>query len=187
MSPSTKYWWRFLVGQWLGFCWFWDQRTSGSQLARQKLGKKNTPQPWWPPPPHGHYGASSLAPQHTTGSPHIARQVYVVKTRVSIYYYFLFAILRHGALSMCSACVCWLCWLLAANFGQEKILATHPCTFGHWFRLAEPGRIAIGCRYRWRLKPCLGRFCGCFIVAVCRNYEDSLIFGEAIFLILFLI
>ncbi len=59
MSPSAKYWWRFLVGQWLGFCWFWDQRTSDTQLARQKLGKKNTPRPWQPPPPHGRYGASS--------------------------------------------------------------------------------------------------------------------------------
>jgi hypothetical protein len=43
MSPSAKYWWRFLVGQWLGFCWFWDQRTSDLWLARQKLGKKMHP------------------------------------------------------------------------------------------------------------------------------------------------
>ncbi len=39
-SPSAKYWWRFLVGQWLGFCWFLDHRTSDSRLARQKIGKK---------------------------------------------------------------------------------------------------------------------------------------------------
>ncbi len=63
---------------------------------------------------------------------------------------------------MRSACVCWLCRLLAADFAQEKISATHPCTFGCRFRLAEPGRIAIGCCYCLRLKPCLGRFCGCF-------------------------
>jgi hypothetical protein len=43
MSPSAKYWWRFYVGQWLAFCWFWDQRTSDLQLARQKLGKKKHP------------------------------------------------------------------------------------------------------------------------------------------------
>ncbi len=43
MSPSAKYWWRFLVGQWLVFCWFWDQQTSDSRLARQKLGEKTHP------------------------------------------------------------------------------------------------------------------------------------------------
>jgi hypothetical protein len=43
MSPSDHYWWRYEVGQWLIFGWFWGWGTLGTQLARQKLGKKNTP------------------------------------------------------------------------------------------------------------------------------------------------
>ncbi len=40
-SHSAKYWWRYLVGQWLGFCccWFLGWKTSDTRLARRKLGK----------------------------------------------------------------------------------------------------------------------------------------------------
>ncbi len=31
------------MGQWLFFWWFWGWGTSDTQLARWKLGKKNTP------------------------------------------------------------------------------------------------------------------------------------------------
>jgi hypothetical protein len=51
------------------------------RLARQKLGKKNTPPPWRPPSPYGRHGAPPPAPPHTTISQHDAQQVYVVKTR----------------------------------------------------------------------------------------------------------
>jgi len=33
----------YLVGQWLGFCWFLGWQTSDTRLARRKLGKKINP------------------------------------------------------------------------------------------------------------------------------------------------
>jgi len=42
-SHSAKYWWRCLVGQWLGICWFLGWQTSDMRLARRKLGKKIHP------------------------------------------------------------------------------------------------------------------------------------------------
>jgi hypothetical protein len=39
------------------FWWFGGWGTSDTRLARQKLGKKNTPQSWWPPLPYGRHGA----------------------------------------------------------------------------------------------------------------------------------
>ena len=45
-SPSNHYWRRYLVGQWLGFRWFWGCGTSDTQLARRKLSKNNTLRPW---------------------------------------------------------------------------------------------------------------------------------------------
>jgi hypothetical protein len=52
------------------------------QLARQKLSKNNTPQPWRPPSAYGHHGAPPPAPPHTTISQHDVRQVYIIKTTV---------------------------------------------------------------------------------------------------------
>ncbi len=77
------------MGQWLVFGWFWGWRTSDMQLARWKLGKKNTPQSWWLPLPHGRHRALSLAPPHTTIGQHAVQQVYVVKTKeyYCSYYY----------------------------------------------------------------------------------------------------
>jgi hypothetical protein len=50
------------------------------QLARRKLGKKNTAaQSWQPPSPYGRHGALLLAPPHTAISQHAAQHVYVVK------------------------------------------------------------------------------------------------------------
>jgi hypothetical protein len=42
-SPSDHYWWRYEVGQWLVFRWFWSLGTSDTQLARRKLGKNTHP------------------------------------------------------------------------------------------------------------------------------------------------
>jgi hypothetical protein len=42
-SHSAKYLWRYLVGQWLGFCCFLGWQTSDTRLARRKLGKKIHP------------------------------------------------------------------------------------------------------------------------------------------------
>jgi hypothetical protein len=50
-----------------------------TQLARQKLGKHNTPRAWRLPSAYGCHGAPPLAPLHTTISQHDARQVNVVK------------------------------------------------------------------------------------------------------------
>ncbi len=47
----------------------------------QVKGKKKTPRPWRPPPPHGHYGAPPAALRHTSDNPHSGQQVYVAKTR----------------------------------------------------------------------------------------------------------
>ncbi len=55
--------------------------TSDTQLARWKLGKIHTPQPWWPLSTYGRHGALPSAPLHTTISKHVAQQVYVVKTK----------------------------------------------------------------------------------------------------------
>ncbi len=43
MSPYDHYWWRYEVGQWLVFGWFWSWGASDKQLARQKLGKNTHP------------------------------------------------------------------------------------------------------------------------------------------------
>ncbi len=104
-SLSNHYWWRYEVGQWLVFGWFWGWGTSDTWLARQKLGKNNTPQSWRLPSPYGRHGALLPAPPHTTTSQHAARQVNVVKTRKYYCFYYLLAILRHDALSTCPACV----------------------------------------------------------------------------------
>jgi hypothetical protein len=74
----------------------WDSGWILGQLARRKLGKKNTPQSWWPPSHYGRHGALLLAP-HTAISQHAAQQVYVVKTRKYYCFYYLLAILRHNA------------------------------------------------------------------------------------------
>ena len=75
MSPSDHYWRRYLVGQWLVFGWFGGCGTSDTRLARRKLGKKNTPQPWRPPSSHGRHGAPPQAPPQTTIIQHAMRQV----------------------------------------------------------------------------------------------------------------
>ena len=59
-SPSDHYWWRYVVGQWLVFGWFWGYEAPDTWLVRRKLGKnKHTPtmvaaiilrQPWCPTP-----------------------------------------------------------------------------------------------------------------------------------------
>jgi len=81
-----------VVGQWLVFGWFWGCGTSDTRLARRKLSKKITPQPWWPPLPYDLHGAPPPAPPHTIIIQHAAQQVYVVKTREYNCFYYLLAI-----------------------------------------------------------------------------------------------
>ncbi len=69
------------MGQWLFFWWFGGLGASDNQLARQKLGKSNTPQSWRPPSPYCCHGALLLAPGHTAISQHAAQQACVVKTK----------------------------------------------------------------------------------------------------------
>ncbi len=104
-SPAAQYWWRYEVGEWLIFGWFWGWGTLDTQFARQKLGKKNTPQSWRPPLPYGCHGVLLPAPPHTANSQHAAQQVYFSKTIKYYNFYYLLAILRHNALSMRHACV----------------------------------------------------------------------------------
>ncbi len=89
-SPSNPYWWRYEVGQWLVFGWFWGWGTSDTWLG-WKLGKINTPQPWWPPLLYGHHGLPPLVPLHITISQHAVQQVYVVKTKEHYCCYYLLA------------------------------------------------------------------------------------------------
>jgi hypothetical protein len=63
-----------------------------TRLARQKLGKKNTPLTWRPLSPYGHHGAPPPELPHTTISQHDAQQVYVVKTRGYYCFYYLLAL-----------------------------------------------------------------------------------------------
>jgi hypothetical protein len=56
--------------------------------------------------------------------------------------------------------MCRLRRLPVANFGQEKVLVTHHCTFDHHFRASEPGQTVMGCRYRHQRKQCWGCFFG---------------------------
>ncbi len=128
------------------------------QLARQKLGKKNTPPTWRPPLPYGRHGALLPAPPHTTISQHDAQQVYFIKTRGYYCFYYLLALLRHDASLTHRVYVCLLRWLPVAYFGQEKGTVTHLCTFDHRLRMAEPERTEIGGCDRWRRKPCWGCF-----------------------------
>jgi hypothetical protein len=74
-----------------------------TQLARRKLGKNNTPRPWRPPSPYGRHGAPPLAPPHTTISQHAVQQVYVVKTKEYICYYYLGKLLKYLVLAFFAA------------------------------------------------------------------------------------
>jgi hypothetical protein len=125
-SPSDHYWRRYEVGQWLVFRWFWVLGTLDMRLARRKLGKRNTPQSWWPLLPYGRHGALLPAPPHTAMSHHAAQQVYVVKTRKYYCFYYLLAILRHDASSTRLACTC-VCGLrqrvvLRVSYSQRAAL-----------------------------------------------------------------
>jgi hypothetical protein len=60
------------------------------RLARRKQGENNTPRPWRPLSPYGRHGAPPPAPPHTTISQHAVRQVYDIKTKEYICYYYLF-------------------------------------------------------------------------------------------------
>ncbi len=62
------------MGQWLIFGWFWGWGTLDMRLARRKLGKKHTPQSWWPPSLDGRHGALPPALPYTTISQHAAQQ-----------------------------------------------------------------------------------------------------------------
>ncbi len=104
-SPSNHYWRRYEVWQWLVLGWFGGYGTLNTQLARQKLGKKHTPQSWRPPSPYDCHGALLRAQPCTAISQHTAQQVYVIKTRKYYCFYYLLAILRHDALSTHRACV----------------------------------------------------------------------------------
>ncbi len=88
--------------------------TSDMRLARQKLGKKNTPQSWQSPLPYYRHGALSPAPLHTTISQHAVRQVYVVKSREYYCFCYLLAISRHDASLLCQAYVFWL-WMMETH------------------------------------------------------------------------
>jgi len=55
-------------------------------------GRFTRDRPWRPPSPYGHHGVPPPAPPHTTISEHAVRQVYVVKTKEYICYYYLLAI-----------------------------------------------------------------------------------------------
>ena len=135
------------------FGWFWGCGTSDTRLARRKLGKKNTPQPWRPPSSHGRHGAPPPAPPHTTISQHAMRQVYVVKTSEYNCFYYLLAISRQGA-SSTRHCVCRLRRLSVIDFRRQTVLATVLWVFVRRFRAVEPGRAVMGCRYCRRRKPC---------------------------------
>jgi hypothetical protein len=63
------------MGQWLVLGWLGGWGTSDTQISRQKLGKKNTPQSWRLPSPYGHHGALALALPHTAIFQHAAQQV----------------------------------------------------------------------------------------------------------------
>jgi hypothetical protein len=54
------------------------------QLARRKLGNKNTPQSWRLPSPYGCHGAFLPALPHTAICQHAACQVYVVNSLTTI-------------------------------------------------------------------------------------------------------
>ena len=43
MSPSNHYWWRYVIGRWLVFGWFWGCDAPDTWLVRWKLGKKTHP------------------------------------------------------------------------------------------------------------------------------------------------
>ncbi len=77
-----------------------------TQLARRKLGKKNTPSPY------GRHGAPPLAPPHTSISQHDACQVYVIKTRG--YYYFYSSVKARSVVD--ALCLCLP--VAAATSGQ---------------------------------------------------------------------
>ncbi len=121
-----KYWWRYLVGQWLVFCWFWSWRSFDTQLARQKLGKKNTPPPWRPPSPYGCHGAPPPASLHTTISQHDAQQFYVIKTRGYYCFYYLLDLQRHDMLMTRRVYVCLLLSWAESIARTEKLRVVLP-------------------------------------------------------------
>ncbi len=101
--------WPFLTETWggtvVGFGVVLGLGTLDTQLARQMLGKKSTPQSWRPPLPYGRHGALLPVPPHTAISQHDAQQFYVLKIKKYYCFYYFFAILRHDALLTRRACV----------------------------------------------------------------------------------
>ena len=86
-SHSAKYLWRYMVGQWLGFCWFWGWQTSDTRLARQKLGKKYTPTMAAAVVlSHGRHGTPVPTLRQNKISQHTARHVCAFKSRIYFHY-----------------------------------------------------------------------------------------------------
>jgi hypothetical protein len=122
VSPSDHYWWRYEVGQWFVFGWFWGWGTLDMQLARRKWGKKNTSQSWRPPSPYGRHGTLLPEPPHKATSQHAARQVYVINTRKYSCFYYLLAILRHDASSTHCWCAMPVCLRVTSAGSAESII-----------------------------------------------------------------
>jgi hypothetical protein len=108
MSTLDHYLRRYEVPQWLVFGWFWGWGTLDTRLARQKLGKKNTPQSWQPPSPYGRHGALLQAPPHTEISQHAARQVYVVKEKILLFLLIISYFKARRIVDAPCLCVCGL-------------------------------------------------------------------------------
>ncbi len=123
-SPSNHYWRRYEVGQWLVFGWLWGWGILDTGLARQKLGKNNTPQSWQLLSPYNRHGAHPPTPPHTTISQHAAQQVYVVKTRENYCFYYLLAILKHNPSTTRCACVIAGC-VSGQRWGYHTLSGRH--------------------------------------------------------------
>ncbi len=125
MYPLNFYWHRYEVGEWLVFGWFWSWGTLDMQLARQKLGKKHTPQSWWLPLPKGHHGHGALPRNH-----HIQQLANILRDKskplklesIITFTMYLLAILRHDTSLTYRAWVFAGCMVLKLLYSQLAAL-----------------------------------------------------------------
>ncbi len=120
-SPSVHYWWRYEVGQWLGFGWFWGWGTLDMQLARWKLAKKTSPN-------HDgcHCPMAAMVPSsrhhHIQQLAIMLRQVCVIKTRkyYCLYYVFISYFKAQCIVDAPCLCVCGLCQRVALRVSYSQ-------------------------------------------------------------------
>ncbi len=122
-SPSNHYWWRYEVGQWVIFGWFWSWGTSDTWLVRWKLGKNTHPN-------HGgrHCLMAAMVPSlwhhhiHQLANMLQDKSMLLKLENIIVITMYLLAILRHNTLSTRRVWVFAGCVVLRETYSQQVAL-----------------------------------------------------------------